>query len=193
MARTERQLLSPEVLNALVVPVRHDILDRLVALGPVSVRELARALGRAPTAIYGHLQMLKNFNLVEVVDQPDREPSFGRPATVYAATASLFRFTEAAKDPANRAVIQKISTASARQAARDFAKAVEMPDRVSEGPERNFTAIRLVSAPSPKRLAKINALLDQVAELVWAPDKNPGPVISIAWFISPLDDHGKKN
>jgi hypothetical protein len=44
----------------------------------------------------------------------------------------------------------------------------------------------VVAAPSKARLARINALLDELATLVWTPDPNPGPPMSVAWFLAPL-------
>jgi hypothetical protein len=41
--------------------------------------------------------------------------------------------------------------------------------------------------PSTKRLARINALFDELAELIWTPDPSPGKhLISVAWFLAPL-------
>ena len=188
--RREQELHSPRVLGALAAPIRHDILDRLLALGPTSVRDLARALGRAPTAIYAHLRRLEALGLVrrEQSTPAGQARGKGRPAAVYEATASMFRVTQAARRPANRAVMRKIVAAASRQAARDFGKALLDPGRVSSGAQRNFGFFRAIGAPSSRRLARINALLQEVSALLREPDPEAGPVISLAWFLAPVAD-----
>ena len=75
----------------------------------------------------------------------------------------------------------------AEQAARDFEIGLSSGARIISGQARNHTFFRAVGAPSPERLARMNALLDELAELVWAPDPNPGPPISVAWVVAPLE------
>ena len=49
---------------ALASVARQEIADGLAALGPSTVAELASALGRAPSALYYHLQILERVGLV---------------------------------------------------------------------------------------------------------------------------------
>lgn len=179
-------------LEALTAPVRHDILDRLIAAGPLTVSEIGAALGRAPTAIYHHLRQLEAVGLV-VAERPDDAPvEPGRPSLRYRAVGRVLLATEASRDPANRKLIARIARAATSQAARDFEIGLAGGARIVSGQGRNHTFFRAVGAPSPERLARMNALLDELAELVWTPDPKPGPLISVAWVMAPLDRPPRK-
>lgn len=177
-----RWISEPRQLRALSTPVRHDILDRLTALGPLSVKELAEALGRKPTAIYRHLITLEKLGLVE---SSRMSGGRGRPAMIYRAAAPLMRIARAPRMKSNRAPMAKIANAMARQAAREYAAAFKSNNWIVEGAQRNHGFFELLTAPSSKRLAQINALLDELAHLIWTPDPKPGRPIRVTWFMSP--------
>ena len=177
-----RWISEPRQLRALSTPIRHDIVDRLTALGPLSVKELAHALGRKPTAIYRHLITLEKLGLVE---SSRMSGGRGRPAMIYRAAAPVMRIARAPRVKGNRAPMAKIASAMARQAAREYAAAFKSNDWVVEGARRNHGFFELLTAPSSKRLAQINALLDELAHLIWTPDPKPGRPIRVTWFMSP--------
>src|SRR5689334_11251531 len=173
----------PEQIKALASPLRHEIGDRLAAQGPMTVRELAAALGMRPTAVYHHVQALERVGLVQPAGERRER---GRPATTYATPAPLMRLARAARQPRNRKPLAKAGAAAATQAGRDYDQGFAAPHWTIEGGGRNHWFFRVVSAPSKARLARINALLDELATLVWTPDPHPGPPISVAWFLAPL-------
>ena len=187
MAKSVFQVATKAQLQALSAPVRHDILDRLVAHGPMSVRDLAKALGRRPTSVYPHLQQLQRVGLLHPLPLPKGQGERGRPAVLYAPAGPKIRLTEAARKPENAKFMPKIAKAAGKQASRDFVSALRDPRRKDSGPARNHAFYRAVSAPSPERLKEINRLLEELIRLTWSPDPKPGRVISIAWFLSPLD------
>jgi hypothetical protein len=73
------------------------------------------------------------------------------------------------------------------QAAREYSDGMRHGGVKNAGPGRNLWLFRLVATPSARRLKRINQLLDELADLVWNPDPDPGELLSIAFFISPLD------
>lgn len=176
-----RWMIEPRQLRALSTPVRHDIIDRLNALGPLSVKGLADALGRKPTAIYRHLLTLERLGLVEAARASGKR---GRPAMIYRA-ATPIELARAPRVKSNRAPMAKIANAMARQAAREYAAAFKSDAWVVEGAKRNHGFFELLTTPSSKRLARINALLDELSHLIWTPDPNPGKPIRVTWFMSP--------
>ncbi len=176
-------------VEALINPTRHDIVDRLTALGPLSVRALADALGRRPTAIYQHLTKMEKLGLVRV---SRIEGQRGRPATIYEAVAPLVRLARAPRSPANRRPMSKVARSVAARAAKDYATAFKTDNWSLEGVSRNQWFFRLFSAPSPQKLARINVLLDELMNLVRKPDPNPGRLISVAWFMSPIEPKLKR-
>ena len=51
-------------IRALASPVRQEIIDAVSAMGPVSIAELARTLGRRPSALYFHFAKLEKLGFV---------------------------------------------------------------------------------------------------------------------------------
>ena len=182
MAQRVRTITKPEHLKALASPIRHDIIDRLAALGPLSVRDLAHVLGRKPTAIYRHLISLEKLGLVLASANSGAK---GRPAMLYRTAAPLAGLKRAPRISGGPAPMVKIASAMARQAARDYAAAFKFDGWIGEGAKRNHGFFELVTSPSPKKLAKINALLEDLAQLMWLPDDNSGRPIRMTWFMSP--------
>src|SRR5690242_6765116 len=107
----------PDQLNALKSVSRHDIIDRLIALGPLPVRAIAAALGRKPTAVYRHLRILERAGLIVAVETSGTR---GRPANVYRAAAPLLRTARAPRDPRNRKIMAGIIKNTAAHAAREY-------------------------------------------------------------------------
>lgn len=173
-----------EQLDALASAVRLDILDRMVALGPLSVKTLSASMGMKPTAIYQHLQKLERLELVRSTRTTGAR---GRPAAVYEAAGTRVRLARAPLTTENRKPMAKIARAVAGQAAKDYSRAFASDSWRIEGPTRNHWHFRGLMRPSRQRLAKINALFDQLAELIWTSDSSPGKqLISVAWFLAPV-------
>lgn len=191
MAKAAYQVSAAQ-LEALTAPVRHDILDRLIASGPMTAAEIGAALGRQPTAIYHHLRQMEAVALIaaEAAETTPGEP--GRPSLRYRAVDQVMVATETSRDPANRKLVARIAKAAATQTARDFEMALSSGARVMEGEARNHTFFRAVIAPSPQRLARINALLRDLESLATTPDPEPGPLISLAWIAAPLERPARK-
>jgi len=165
--------------------VRLDIGDRLNALGPQSVKELAASMGKKTTPIYHHLEQMEKVGLVRRVRASGTR---GRPAAVYEGPSELMRLARAPTIASNRKPMAKIGRIVAGQAGKDYAGGFKAKHWQITGPARNHWFFRCITQPSPKRLAKINELLDELAELIWTPDPSPGPLsMSVAWFLAPLN------
>jgi DNA-binding transcriptional ArsR family regulator len=176
-------VMRRDQLNAVASAIRHDILDHLIARGPLSVHDLALSLHRKPTAIYSHLQRLLKVDLVVGIRVSRKR---GRPTLLFRPIAPLIRLARAPNDPRNRPILARIAKTMSSQAAADYGKAFQHMDWVIDGPERNHWVFRCMTAPSPQRLAKINKLLDQLAGLIWTPDPKPGRLMSVTWLLSPI-------
>jgi DNA-binding transcriptional ArsR family regulator len=176
-------VMRRDQLNAVASAIRHDILDHLVARGPLSVHDLALSLHRKPTAIYSHLQQLLKVDLVVAV-RVSRER--GRPTLLFRPVAPLIRLARAPMHARNRPILARIAKTMSSQAAADYGKAFRYRDWIIDGPKRNHWVFRCMTAPSPQRLTKINKLLDQLARLIWTPDPKPGRLMSVTWLLSPI-------
>jgi predicted ArsR family transcriptional regulator len=174
--------ITSKQLRAVKNSIRHDLMDRLMALGPSSVKALSSAMRCKPTAIYRHIQFLERIGLVTAMKATGER---GRPATVYRAVAPLIRAARAAKNPRNHRVMSQIAKAMGTLAYRSYAAAYRGKDWETEGPRRNQWCFRLFTAPSARKLARINALFDELASLISTPDPNPGPLMRVTWIMSP--------
>jgi predicted transcriptional regulator len=174
--------ITTKQLRAVQNSIRHDLMDRLMALGPSTVKALSSAMRCKPTAIYRHIQFLERIGLVTAMKATGER---GRPATVYRAVAPLIRAARAAKNPRNHRVLAQIVKAMATLAYRSYATAYSGKDWETEGPRRNQWGFRLFTAPSPRKLARINALFDELASLISTPDPHPGPLMRVTWIMSP--------
>ncbi|HYL69978.1 MAG TPA: helix-turn-helix domain-containing protein [Candidatus Dormibacteraeota bacterium] len=175
--------MRADQLEAVASAVRHDIMDHLVARGPLPVRDLAASLERKPTAVYAHLRRLEHVGLVVAVRVKRRR---GRPALLYRSVATVVRLARAPRQPRNRAVMARVGRAMTSQAAKDYARAFQRGGWVIEGPRRNHWVFRGLVAPSSARLAHINRLFEQLTRLIWSPDPRPGRLMSITWALAPI-------
>jgi hypothetical protein len=110
----------------------------------------------------------------------------GRPAAIYEAVAKHLRFSRAPLQPKNRKAMIKICRSVAMQSIKDYQRAFNVDRLALEGSSRNQWFFRLFMAPSPKRLSRINKKLDELMKLIWSHDAKAGPLMSVAWFMSPI-------
>jgi len=165
-------------------PRRHDIVDRLAASGPLSIRELAEMLGAQPPALYHHMRQLVEGGIV--VEAGHRTVRRKR-EQLYDTVSRRIRLGAALEDPANDDLMTEIVGGLTRQMDRDFRNGLGSADRDVAGPTRNLGFLRVVSTPSPQTLEKVNAKLEQIADLLWrdqAGDNN-APVV-FHWLMAPL-------
>ena len=182
-------IMRPDQVEALASAVRLDILDWLVMSGPLTVRALAQVLGRKPTAIYHHLAQMEELGLVRSFPA---EVERGRPALVFAPAAPMMRLAHAPLRPENRSAMAKVARVVGNEAAKEYAAAFKSDRWKVEGEGRNLWFFRVVASPSPRRLKQINAMLEQLVDLMWSPDPEPGELTSIAWILAPLTKSSKK-
>ena len=166
---------DPRQLEMVANPRRQDMLARLSASGPLSIRELAEQVGARPTALYHHLEKLVAVGLVVEAGTRVRNR---RREQLYETVAERLRLARAHRDPAHALAVARIVAAQTRQLSRDFRVGQASPARVDDGDERNLTFFRLVGRPSADQLAKINACLAEITELLWeANDPDAAPVV----------------
>lgn len=176
-------ILDKRQLQATISSRRHDIVDRLAASGPLSIRELADQIGAQPSGLYHHIEKLLKVGLVveagsRVVNRR-RERLYGTPARRMRGIGAL----SANKYPK---IISDIVAGITRQMARDFAAGIGTSSKAVEGEGRNLGFFRLVGRPSPAQLARINANLAEILEVFYASSGNDHPRISLGWVMAPV-------
>jgi len=178
-------------IETLASAPRQDLVDRLAATGPHSVRELAQALGRKPSALYHHLARLVEAGLV--VEAGTRVVN-RRTERLYATPSPRMRLRRALSEPKLRELTPGVVRAMARQLVRDFASGIGTPGAETSGAKRNLGFFRLVGQPSARGLSRINASLEAIAEVLWRDRDSRAPLVAFGWTMAPVrNTDGKRS
>jgi hypothetical protein len=68
---------------------------------------------------------------------------------------------------------------------RDFRRGSASPTAVAQGPAKNLGLSRVIGAPGPEDLAKINRKLEELVEIMWESHAG-GELICLSWVIAPI-------
>ena len=122
---------DPRQLRAIRTPLRQELLQSVVRLGPVSVKELAHALNRTPASLYYHLHALEKAGLAA---SRRRDSRAGRTGTTYEAVADRILVDRTARSPAFARALLDLNKAALRQADREIEDALRQ-ERIAGTPE----------------------------------------------------------
>ncbi len=175
-------VLRRDQLLCLVSAARMDMVDQLAGRGPLSIRELAAALGVQPSAVYHHLRKLL---AVDLVREAGARVVNRKSEKLYETPSRRMRLRRALEDPANAEIMQRFIEALCRQAERDFAGGLKAGGVAAPGPARDLGFFRMVARPTPQALARLNGLLDEIAELLWEDVDASQPAIALTWVLAP--------
>ena len=177
-------ILDKQQLETMTSARRHDIVDRLAAGGPMSIRALAEQIGAQPSSLYHHVQKLLRVGLViEAGTQLVRR----RREQLYGTPAPRMRLARALVENKHPEVLKEIVRSLTRQMARDFSFGTDHRAKMAEGAARNFGFFRLIGRPGAAQIARINACLAEVSEILWESVDQNEPAVSLAWVMTPLD------
>lgn len=176
-------VLQRKQLRTLVSQRRLEIIDRLVAAGPLSAKELARLVGAQPSALYHHLQQLVKVGLV--VEAGHRVVRRRR-EILYMTRAPRIRLYRALRDQNNAREVVSIATTMTRQMHRDFRRGIKMPAARRSGALQNLAFARLVASPSPATLRRINKNLAEIGELLFTSTDARYEPLSLGWIMAPV-------
>lgn len=180
-------ILDPAQVTAMVSPRRHDIVDRLVASGPLSIKQLAATIGAEPPALYHHIRKLLAVGLV--VEAGSRVVRRKR-EQLYATPGRRMRLSRALDDPANRELFIQVAASLSRQMDRDFRRGSAASAAVTQGPGKTLGFSRLIGAPGPEGLATINRKLEEIADILWSSSDGGGEVVCLSWVLAPIETGG---
>lgn len=174
---------TEQQIRAGLNPRRQDIVDRLAASGPLSVKTLAAMVGARPSALYHHLRLLIEAGLV--LEAGHRIVNRKR-EVLYDTPARRVRIRRALDDPARQPVIKEFVGALSRQMERDFAAGVDSALKATEGGVRNLGFRRVLGNPDAKTLARINAKLEEIGELLGHSEPGGTSVVALTWVMAPV-------
>lgn len=179
----------PEHIRALASPMRQRVLDRLEAIGPCSVRDLAASLNVAADSLYYHLRQLERIGLLVV---GRRRPRRGRrEEAVLRLRSTNWRISYEPSDPRTASAVLKVGRTILRQAQRDFAAGLRHPRATTRGPLRNLWALRLEGSLKPREVRRINVHLTAILEILRQGGRDPGEgLLAVSWLLAPIDPLG---
>ncbi len=176
-------VLQRKQLRSLVSQRRLEIIDRLVAAGPLSAKDLARLVGAQPSALYHHLRQLMEVGLV--VEAGYRVVRRRR-EVLYMTRAPRIRLFRALRDPNNAREMTRITATMTRQMSRDFKRGIKSPQARPSGTLQNLGFMRLLASPSPATLRRINQYLAEIGELLFTSTDARYEPLSLAWIMAPV-------
>ncbi|MCA9656540.1 MAG: helix-turn-helix transcriptional regulator [Myxococcales bacterium] len=186
MARSSTHWIrDPEQIAAMSSPLRQAILDRVEALGPCSVAELARSLDRPADALYYHVRKLQEVGLLE---EAGTRPTARRDEVIYGFPHRQWHIAYDLDDPDNVAAVRATTAALLRQAARDFDEGVGHPRAAVRGRERNLWSLRLEARLGREELRELNEHLRAIVEILRRPRpaSGRGTLFALSWVLAPL-------
>lgn len=164
--------------------VRQDILDSVDAIGPCSVAELARVLGRGPHGLYHHIKRLEQARLIKLRRTRGAD---GR-SRVELEIDRIQRIEYRPGDKENRAAVLRVVLAMVRSAHRYFSRAFHPGVARVSGPGRNLWAGRARGVLSAKDRIRIHTLLRSLLDLFEDSRRSAegGELHEITFVLSPV-------
>src|SRR5579862_2411349 len=103
MSRSERirlLTLSPDQASCLVSALRQELISAFISFGPAPIDEIARRLGRRPTSLYYHVELLEQTGLLRRIGS---QVAGKRPEIIYDSACERMQF-----DPSGGAEYQDV-------------------------------------------------------------------------------------
>jgi Helix-turn-helix domain len=172
----------PDQVETLASPMRQRIVDRIEALGPCAVRDLAQSLDVAADSLYYHVRRLQQIGLLSVGSR--RRDGSRRPEAVVSLKAPGWHI---AYEPGNVPAVQKVGRVILRQAQHDFAQGLRQRQAVSRGPFRNLWALRLEASLRPADVRRVNRHLASILKILRGARRRPGgSLTAVSWVLAPI-------
>lgn len=157
-----RHRATPEQQRALSSPLRLEIFGQMHPRG-VSVGEVARRMGRPPSALYYHFQLLQKLGLL---NQMGSRPGTKKSEILYAPVARKIEVCADTASKSNVRSVLKTMSSAFRMAEKDLEAALASKTTRTCGKERNMFASRLHLRIDRKTLALVNHHLDSIMKIL---------------------------
>jgi DNA-binding transcriptional ArsR family regulator len=176
-------------IRALASPVRSAIVDALDALGPVTVVDLAAALGYPPDGLYYHLAALRRAGLIV-----EAAPEASSDAVRYDVPAHPVTLRYRRKDRRQASAISAVAGTMTRCAAREFRRALGSGTAAVDGPRRNVRAGRKTAWLTGADLEALNGLLARLHRLFERAraGRTGAELLAFTYVMSPIRPNGRR-
>lgn len=177
---------DPAVIEALVSPMRQNLVDRIEALGPCSIRELADSLRVAPDSLYYHVNLLVEAGVLVV--KGARETT-RRDEMIYDVKKRNWHIRYEPKDKDNARAVRRVTASMLRQAERDFEAGLEDPAATVTGPGRNLWSLRLEASLTEDEVERVNGHLHKILAILRKRrrSEDAGTMCAVTWCIAPIE------
>jgi predicted ArsR family transcriptional regulator len=179
-------------IEALASGPRQAVVDHLDALGPLSVAQLARLLGRPADALYHHLRLLARVGLVRAAIGRGEH---GRSCTLYELAGRDLRLDYEYARPTTRSAIGRVMRAFVRTASRDFERALARADVAVAGPRREIWAGRRMACLSVADLEQLNELLQRAVRAMQRRNRDNADaadrIYGLTFVLAPVGERGR--
>jgi hypothetical protein len=189
MVRRRIQVVSGrKQLEALVSPIRQELVDTLSRMGTASVAEIGAALGRPADGLYYHLRALQRADLVVSARARSRN---GRQEALFRTVAPVVALRYPRAGRGRNEPLPTIVASMLRLGIRDFRRAYGGGRAVLEGPRQELWALRATGWLSPAELAGINRRIRDLRDAIAGPRRD-GRLYGITVLLTPLDHRARK-
>ena len=173
-----------EMIEILTSPVRHELHQVLDLIGPASVREVAKRMGRKAETLYYHVKAMSAEGLIVVVGEGR---SGRRTEKIYDVAGRPFRISPDLQGADVEGAIIRSIGARARLAARAAEAEVRSPDVVSDG-NRTWRSEQNHARLTEKDRATLNRMIDDVVSFLRNHDDPDGEAVLVSLFTTRLQD-----
>lgn len=150
---------SPDQIDAITSPGREDIIDTVGQIGPCSISQLARALGRPRNGLYYGVRALRDCGLLI---ENHQSVAGAKTTAVYDVAARPMTVNFSVDTQQQRAAVNRLAEARLKQAIKGVRRASAANDLVTAGPARNFQTTRVKGWLSEADIVEVNQLLEQI-------------------------------
>jgi len=150
-------------IRMLASGVRQEILDALQASGPLTARQLARLLGRAPDSLYYHLKKLVS---VDLVRHRKPGPKERNSEARFELPSGPWHIQYDVDDPESVSAMARVVVTLLRVTGRNYRRALAFKGIVPYGPKRNVSSGRTIGWVTEEELAAINAKTQEILEIL---------------------------
>jgi DNA-binding transcriptional ArsR family regulator len=176
-------------MEAMVSPIRHQVMRTLSALGLASIKEVAAQLERSPESLYYHFRALESVELM--ISAGSREVN-GKPEALYSTVAQRIVTDAKARSPEYLDSLQRAASALLRLADRQLATELEHQKNAHTTRSVSFRIQQRNSRLKPAAAAKLAAMLDDVMSFLQENNSEDGEMISLTLSSAPIGSAGSR-
>lgn len=170
-------------MEAMVSPLRHQVMRTVGAYGVVSIKEIATQLGRSAESLYYHFRALEKVGLL--ISAGTREVK-GRPEALYSTVAEQIFTDPKSHAPEYLDSLKRGASALLRLTDRQLASELDAMGDTRKPRSVSFRIQQLNARLTPADEAQLAKKLDEVTRFLREHDSEEGRLVSVTLASSPI-------